>query len=187
LDVFAFVPASTAVVGPREVLDRLGEPDARRLVRAEIDQIIAAEAPIELGRLARITGRRFGLDRVRQSRAEEIAALVPDELVVKTRFGGFVWRSEHHHETWAGYRRSTSTADRPLIEVAPEELVNAMRKSVIAEGALTETELVGIVANLFGLSRVTAQPRKHLGRVIGWAVKAGKLTLADGVVDIPRA
>ena len=177
-----FVAASVDVVGDRAVLDRLDDPDAARAPSPQLDEIIAAEAPIQFDRLARIAARRFGFDRVRQSRIDEIVALVPDELMSDSEFGTFVWRDRRSTRRGPASDRLRAGRDRRLIEIAPEELANAMVAIIIEVGPIAAGELVGITANLFGISRVTAQARAHLDLVLDWATgTASFLRVGDGI------
>ena len=69
LDTPVFTPAHEDHVNARDVLDALGySAEARRLVRAEIEDVIATEGPVAVVRLARIVGRRFDLQRVAAKR-----------------------------------------------------------------------------------------------------------------------
>lgn len=180
-----FVPALTDPVGDRDVLDRLTERSAKELVLTQLLNVIDVEAPVKIERLARIVANRFGLARVRQSRLDEIANLVPDELVIETPFGDWAWRSEQHYQTWGDFRPTPAGVDRRLSEIAPEEIANAFVAIVADAGEISRAELVTIAAMVFGMSRVTAQARAHLDAVLDWAVNEGDVQLSGELVLLP--
>jgi hypothetical protein len=180
-----FVPALTDPVGNRDVLDRLDEHRARDLVLTQLLDVIEVEAPIKIERLARIVANRFGLARVRQSRLDEIANLVPDELVIQTPFGNWAWRSEQHYQTWGDFRPTPAGVDRRLSEIAPEEIANAFVAIVAGAGEISRAELLTITAMVFGMNRVTAQARAHLDAVLDWAVDEGEIQLSGELVLLP--
>lgn len=179
-----FIPAQTDVVGDREVLDRLDERDAREAVGTELLDVIAVEAPVQVERLARIVANRFGLSRVRQNRLEEIIRLIPDELCVDTPFGVYAWRSEEQYQTWGDYRPTPPDVDRKLAEIAPEEIVNAFIAIITNAGVIERSELVGITATLFGMSRVTAQARTHLDSVLRWAIDQEEVLASGDLIEL---
>lgn len=179
-----FVPAHQDTVGERETLDRLDEPGARSLVVAQALEVVAAEAPVRLERLARIVANRFGLARVRQSRLDEIIRLVPDDLCVETPFGSYAWRSEEHYQTWGDFRPTPGGVDRKLTEIAPEEVANAFVAIASDAGVIDRSELVATAATLFGMSRVTAQARGHLDAVLEWSIENGELVANGDLIKV---
>jgi len=48
-------------------------------------------------------------------------------LVRRSRLGDFAWPERLDPETWRGYRLPDDPASRSLVEIAPEEILNAMR------------------------------------------------------------
>lgn len=160
-----FVAASTAVVGPRDVLDRLDDRAAAATVREQIIDVVSVEGPVELTRLMRIVGRRFNLNAVRTARVEEMSRLIPRGQLKRSRkFGDFVWPSDLDPETWAGYRAST-TSERSLDEVAPQEIANAMRALIADSSPLTEDDLLRATADVFGIARLGGNIRSRLEAV----------------------
>ena len=127
-DITEFVPAHTNVIGARDTLDRLPDRKAAAAVRDQVLDVIEAEGPIELGRLARIVARRFGLSTVRSARVEDIVRLVPRAQVRKSRkLGDFrvAGNTRSGHLGRLPIRRAED-GSRTLDEIAPEEIANAM-------------------------------------------------------------
>ncbi|GAB4005060.1 DUF4011 domain-containing protein [Nocardioides ultimimeridianus] len=158
-----FVPASAGVIGAREVLDALPDPEASALVRAQLLDVIDAEGPVAMARLLRLTARRFNLNTVRAARAAEILRLVPRERVRTSRqFGDFAWPARLDPTGWTGFRYVDPDASRTLEEVAPEEIRNAMRAVLDEFEIELADDLLRRTAELFGVTRLGANVRSRL-------------------------
>ncbi|WP_148612643.1 AAA domain-containing protein [Nocardioides rubriscoriae] len=164
--IVEFQPAHTNVVGSKQVLDRLPDRGAAATVREQVLDVIETEGPVELGRLARIVARRFGLNAVRTARVEDIVKLVPRAQVRKNRkLGDFAWPSRLDPETWAGFRIAGQDGSRTLDEIAPQEIANAML-AVLEECNLEFVDdLLRQTAELFGITRLGANVRARLEAV----------------------
>lgn len=163
-EITDFVPAHTNVVGSKDLLDQLPDKQAAAAVRAQVLDVIEAEGPIELTRLARIVARRFGLNAVRTARADEILRLIPRAQLRKSRkLGDFAWPAGLDPETWAGFRIADEGGTRSLDEVAPEEIANAMF-AVLDEYPDLEfvDDILRRTAELFGIVRLGANVRSRL-------------------------
>ncbi|WP_156518267.1 AAA domain-containing protein [Microbacterium aurantiacum] len=172
--VRVFVPAPSVSAGSRETLDHLSERRPAAAVREQLLDIIEAEGPIEVGRLIRLTARRFDLLKVRAAREEEIRRLIPRGVIRKSRLGDFAWPERLDPETWQGYRLPDEPPSRGLDEVAPEELLNAMRSIVSDAPGIDDESAIRATARLFGISKLGALVRARLEAV------AAKLRLESG-------
>lgn len=171
-----FVPAHEDFVDDLEMLDRLDfDPSCRQVVRREIDDVVAQEAPVAAARLARIVGRRFTLQRVAAKRAASILALVPATQLEQTPFGIFVWAAGQDRDTYDDFRIAGDEAVRSLDEIAPNELLNAMRYLAKTGVGISRDELVRETAALFGYSRMAAKTRGHLEAIVNHGVQRGRL------------
>jgi len=130
-----------------------------------------AEGPIHLDRLARLTAGAFGLGRVAQARKDALAALVP----VSVRVGDFVWPAELDRSSWTGFHRDPA-ATRPMEQVAPEEIGNAMVSLCRASAGMTEDELFTRTLEVFGYRRRTPAQVAVLTSALSAAVDSGRLT-----------
>lgn len=176
LDIDLFVPASEAAIASREVLDQLPDRAAAAQVKAQILDVIEAEGPVEVDRLARIVARRFGLAAVRAARAEAIIALVPRGRIRKHRLGTFAWPESRDPSNWEGFRAAGDGANRRIDEVAPEEIANAMLALLSTEEPPeTEDDLIRDTAELFGIARISAQIRTRLEAVVKIMEKDGRI------------
>lgn len=161
-----FQPAHTSVVGSKETLDRLPDRTAAATVRDQVRDVIETEGPVELGRLARIVARRFGLNAVRSARADSIIKLVPRGQVRKNRrLGDFAWPTHLDPEAWAGFRIAGQDGARSLDEIAPEEIANAMLAVLDEYDLNLVDDLLRATAELFGITRLGANVRARLEAV----------------------
>ncbi len=174
-----FHPWRVRLVGDSSWLDALDDLRAQDRVQGVISEIVAAEGPVQLERLCRLTANAFDLSRVASSRISAISRLVPrnrrDEY-------GFVWSEEGAQHTFIGFRLPASSGPRPLEEVHPQEIANAMGSLATDAWGIDEDELIRETLNLFGWKRLTDSARTPLSRGLEIAVAQGILERRDGLI-----
>jgi hypothetical protein len=181
LTIFGDVPtygADLHVVGAgtKDWLDRLSEPAAADRVRNVMLQLADQLGPIDVDELCRSTARVFGLSRVRADRITAIRSLIPPSATrTASEFGDFVWPSGVDPSTWRGFRRNDGELARKVTEMAPEEVLNAMRVCVHVGQAVSMRELVELTARLFGHDRLTSAVRERLEALLNFGVESGAL------------
>jgi hypothetical protein len=162
--------------GTKDWLDRLSEPAAADRVRNVLLQLADQLGPIEVDELCRSTARAFGLSRVRADRIAAIRSLIPPSATrTSGDFGDFIWPHGVDPSTWRGFRRNDGELARKVTEMAPEEVLNAMRVCVQVGQAVSRRELVELTARLFGHDRLTAAVRERLEAVVRLGVTDGAL------------
>lgn len=171
--------APTSQLGHRQDLDRLRSRDVKVSIDDAIADTVAIEGPIELDRLARLIVHRFGYERATSRRKEQVKRRVPKRLVRRSGLGTFVWPDQLDPQTWRDYRTDIGETCRPLSQVPPEEICNAMEE--IALTASPRNELVKLTAALFGISSVSAQSRSRLEGCLDLLLQNGRL-ISDGLV-----
>jgi hypothetical protein len=162
-------------LGTRDDLGRTTSSEVRRTIAAAVRETVETEGPITTGRLARTIGRRFGFDRVTSGRQRFILEAVPAELIKRTTLGEFVWPTGLDKETWRGYRTTPATIGRPLTDIAPEELINAMADTANAGRYDDEHELYRATMLLFGQRRLTSQTIARLAVCLQLAEERSRL------------
>jgi hypothetical protein len=166
-----FVPWTPEPAGDKGMLDRIANPRGAEKVRAVMLAGVAAEGPIHVDRLARLTAGAFGLTRVLRARLDALGALVAAEA----RAGDFVWPEGLDRSTWTAFRRDPD-AERPMEQVAPEELGNAMVALCRASAGMTKDELFAATLEVFGYRRRTAAQLAVLESALAAGTAAGRLT-----------
>ncbi|WP_138758541.1 DUF3320 domain-containing protein [Modestobacter altitudinis] len=168
-----FVPWAPAPAGERTLLDQLADQRVAERVRQVLQAGVEAEGPVHVDRLARLTAGAFGLTRVARARLDGLAALVP----ASARVGDVVWPSGVDRTTWAGFR-SDPAATRPMEQVAPEEIGNAMVALCRASAGMTKDELFAQTLEVFGYRRRTAAQVAVLEAALVATTYTGRLTAA---------
>jgi hypothetical protein len=167
--------------GTKTVLDALPRARAVAEVRAVIEEVVAAEGPVQLDRLARLVASSFGLSRVTPARAAAILDQLQSDLV--TSGDGFVWPRDLGPTTWTGYRRAASGTTRALDQVSLREISNAMVVLVRASAAVVEADLLRATLAELGRARMTPTNQARLLAALHTTVEDGRLRASpDGLV-----
>lgn len=174
-----FRPYIPRIRGPKDVLDQLSQPKVREQMGALFAEILTTEAPIETGRFVQHVAASFGFEKVREQRHRDILRLLNQKLIQQSPLGDFVWLTAKHSENYSTYRRS-SPEQRDLSEVAPIELLNALRDVLEMANSLTDDEAVREVALMFGVEKVTARVREHLSKVLELALSESMIRTENG-------
>ncbi|MFP5372016.1 MAG: hypothetical protein ACLGI3_14900, partial [Actinomycetes bacterium] len=145
---------------------------AARAVRRVLAAGIAAEGPVHVDRLAKLTVGAFGLSRAAEVRKAALLALLPPSAVVD----GYLWPEGVSPESYAGFRRQVSSTDRPLEHVSPEEIGNAMRALCRAGAGMRRDELLLQTATVFGYKRRAAAATPALEAALALALHRGRIT-----------
>lgn len=187
-DSTEFVPAPWDERRPTWVLDRLPDESAAEVVRAEVEDVIAAEAPILLSRLLYKVARRFGLRKVTAKRTEQIELYVPPHLIRRSaNHDKVVWPEGEGPDTYTSYRIPAPNSRRPVSRIPYEEIRNALVELCWARPVgLSPDELVWLVNREFGGQRVTTATGERLRGVIDAAIREGTLRIEMGAVVAAR-
>lgn len=177
-----FVPYAPSIVASRDTLDQLDDsPQAQRMLRETFAAIVEAEGPIEINRLAKTALHCFDLDRVRQHRVNTALKYLPRQLKRReTPLGTWVWPEHADPDTWQGCRQTQEPTDRDIGDIAPEEIVNAMRR-VLHSGADSD-RLYRDALELLGHSRMTARVKTVLGSALEFGIQSAQLPV--GIRDL---
>lgn len=172
-----FVPFEPTSVGTREQLDDLAhDKSVQLLVQECMDKVIACEGPIEIDRLMRLVGKCFELQRLRADRSHLMQRFLPDRYRVTGRFNTrFVWPDHCDSATWRGFRRNSKQNGRKFNEIAPEEIVNAMRHALDTGSANDTKQLYRTARELLGYGKTTEAMEHVLGEALAWGVTEGRL------------
>ncbi|MCC8929023.1 MULTISPECIES: DUF3320 domain-containing protein [Nocardiaceae] len=171
-----YVEASSSNLGIRDDLDRVHSPAVKNTILRAVQETVEIEGPISIDRLARNVARRFGFDRVAAARRDFVLQSVPEELIERSEaLGDFVWPKELDRGTWRGFRRTPSDLARPLSDVAPEEIINAMMSVCARAGQPDYDSLLRQTLSTFNQKRLTGQTRERLETVIDLGVRRGRL------------
>lgn len=155
--------AATTPVGRRSA-DDLFSPRHRDEATKLIERIVAAEAPIHLGLLARRVGAYFGIGRVTARVAEQVRALATPVTQVGTEPDVF-WRLDQAPGEWPQVRVAGDAVEsrRVIDDVPLAELASAVLVVLHRSGGGLEAEVARDAARLLGFSRVTDRVIERIG------------------------
>jgi hypothetical protein len=158
--------------GERDVLDQL--PATARKVRAVIEEVVTAEGPVQLERLAKLVAATFGLTRVNAARTQAIVDQVPPALR-PDRSDPFAWPANRRPDTWTGFRRANPDDARLVEEVSVRELGNVMVALAATAFGIEREELLRETLALLGGRRLTPGIEARLASALAVAVDQGRL------------
>lgn len=159
----AFEPWEPVLVGDISVLNDLPKVAAKQKVRAVAAEIVEAEGPIHLDRLAQLTAASFGIGRLHANRAAKINHQVKAAGLTIDK-AKFVWPDGVDPDLWQEFRPNTSQVDRPFLFISPVEIANAMRFLKNRKPGLSSAELDCATLRTFGRKRRTQQFATHLAK-----------------------
>lgn len=157
-----FEPWKIVVAGDVSVLNNLKRRENGELVRSVIEEIVDHEGPIHFRRLARLTGRAFGLGRVETKRINQIKHQVKGSVL--TELDGWVWPADLHPSEWTEFRPNSSAANRRFGGIAPQEIRNASGFLRAKYPDDSDNAHQRRVLQTFGKKRMTKGVREHLER-----------------------
>lgn len=168
---------------PREDFNlyRLGE------IAEWIGSIVEKESPIHIGEAARRIADAAGLakvgSRIRYT-INQALHQAEQEGKVLTR-DEFLWSPELK-EAIVRDRSRLPASYKKLALIAPEEIDAAVEKGVKDAIAITEEELIPIVAKMLGFQRVTDEMRQQLSEATGRAIQRGAVTFEGLNLKLPQ-
>lgn len=178
----AWEPWEVSVMGDCDVLDTMRTKTSKERVRAVIEDIVDAEAPIQIERLAKLVGYAFGLSRVQSERVKKINYQVKNSAVLVDS-DNFVWPENVDRERWLLYR-SCAEGQRRIEQISPVELANATVDLLDKNGAKASDLLRREILASFGRSKTSKQAEAHLDKGIMQARAFERITEVDGVVQL---
>ena len=172
-----FVPYIPTIIGTREDIDNLARNRrVQDLVRQSFEEIIKFEGPIEEARLARLTHSRFALGRMSEQRKSLALSYLPQGVVRRwSSLGAFIWPAHLDPRDWRGFRVTQHSSERKFDEIAPEEIVNAMRQALETGGNGGVERLKRSAMELLGYHRKGGSVESILEQAVAFGVTEGRL------------
>lgn len=170
-----YVETDATALGTRADLDRTTSPTVRQVIAAAVRTTVEDEGPITVARLARSVGRRFGFERVTAGRQAFILQALPEERVRRSELGDFAWPPDRDPATWRGFRSTPADLDRPLADIAPEEIVNAMAHVAAEQRCSDDESLFRATLAIFGQRRLTGPTTARLTACLHFAEQQSRL------------
>jgi hypothetical protein len=177
--VTRFVPAADSVIASQSVLNnmRMAAPAIERIALEALD----TEGPMSIARLCSLVSRRFGYSRIGDGKRTELTAAIVAVIPV---VDGFAWPRSWDPATWRGVRTSTTT-DRAVTEVSPQEVLNAMELVVRESFSLSREDLHRETASVLGYARITEPARRWFDTALAHGIAASRLSESGARIRLP--
>lgn len=174
-----FVPHQRYHAGLRQVLDNLPSPGPVNRIRPVIENVVNAEGPVHVDRLAVLVAACFDLDEPNGAQVKSIVKQIPGAFLVEDAGDTevFAWPTTVSPAQWTRFRPSSQ---RPLKQVCLREIGNAMVALCRQAAGMARDELLAETFALFGTGRQTGTLNSRLEAALDLAVSRGKLHLALG-------
>lgn len=179
-----FVAWPVRRLGGREVLDALPLEPAAGQVRSALEDVVQAEGPVHVDRLARLVAAAFDLTRVSPSRMEAILAQLPRQYR-RDHTEPFAWPDTIDPATWTGFRRAPESDPRPVDQVGLREIGNAMAALCHVSAGMYREELLRETLSVFGGKRLTPGIQARVDQALADTIQRGVLTAdPSGLVSV---
>ena len=144
-----------------------------------LEQLVDTEGPMRTSTAIKRVAYEFGLQRVRDSKLDELEPLLQTRKVTEILDERYLWPEILQPDTWRAFRKTTKD-QRKLEDISPYEIVNAMEVTVRRSITISVEELVRWTGEFFGAGRITEKVEDYLADCIAWAVVTKRFHLEDG-------
>jgi hypothetical protein len=144
-----------------------------------LERLVDTEGPMRTSTAIKRVAHEFGLQRVRDSKLDELEPLLQTRRVTEILDERYVWPQVLLPDTWRAFRKTTKD-QRKLEDISPYEIVNAMEVTVRRSITISVEELVRWTGEFFGAGRITEKVEDYLADCIAWAVVTRRFHLEDG-------
>ncbi|KQP82155.1 DUF4011 domain-containing protein [Aeromicrobium sp. Leaf291] len=175
-----FRPWAPRKAGARSTLDALPGHQATQKVAQVLRGIAQQEGPVSSERAARLAAGAFDLTRLNAARIESIVRCIPREMRDDE---GFAWPVGVDRTSWTTFRTATLDDPRPIADIHPVEIGNAIVALCRDAHGMTEDELLKETLLLFGWRRRTDALTAPVLAALRRAQDAGRVVVgADEMV-----
>jgi very-short-patch-repair endonuclease len=175
-----------AIPAGRRAPDDMFAPRHSAELGKVVEQVLAAEAPMQLDLLARRVGAYFGIGRVTQRVTDQVKVA----LAGRGKWGdeqGVVWRLDQDPTAVPAVRVAGSGAEarRDIDEVPLSEVAAAARIVVERAVGIGPAELLRDTSRLLGFSRITERVTDRVSRGVRLAAQRELIHITDNRVTLP--
>jgi hypothetical protein len=165
-----FEAADDSALHEQSQLDNL---ESGPIIEAIAARILETEGPIPVDRLVSTIARRFDYSRVGDAKRALLQQRVRSAFVVSA--DDFVWPTGLDATSWRGARRTPSSAVRPVTDVSPQEVANAIELLLAESLSIDADELLRDAASVLGYPRLTDSARSSMERGLALALDENRV------------
>ncbi|MDO5743712.1 MAG: DUF4011 domain-containing protein [Micrococcaceae bacterium] len=182
-----YVPWPVRQAGLLADLDDLGTPAGNKRAATLLAEILAVEAPIAPGRLAKLAINAYESSRVSSAREEAMLAALDPEAHTPDA-DGFICTATQRAQDWNDYRTGFAARGITIEEIAPREIANLMCALAPDGGPWSVEGLKREAMGVLGYSRMTQKASQCLQAGLESAVRSGRLeSVAGKIRPVSRA
>lgn len=146
--------------------------------------IVAAEGPISAEIVLKRVARAYNVGRVTRPLLNHLDGLIDSVTSTEWAHGVFLWPDDKEPAEWRGFR-ILPTSERPISEIAPEELVNLMAAIIHQSISIGTDGLVRACFAKLGGARMTAQVTEVIEAAINYGVEDGRILREGELLSCP--
>lgn len=153
------------------------EAETMPVLRAQIEEILAAEAPIRETLLRRRLARAWGFSRVGRGIVDVVTrSLPPDVRTTGEGDNRVLWNEDQDPLRWGAWRVAENPDERrDLADVPPEEIANAMYEVLLGLQSCGQEDLYRETLKGLGFATLTDKTRPFLDAALAVLRKQGKV------------
>lgn len=139
------------------------EKEGETIVRSQLRQVVATEAPISFRQLARRVSHAWGFNRSGNKIEQVLMRCIRAERFATSKSGKtlFIWVDDEQKNTYKTWRTG-KVHSREINDICHQEVANAMKYIVRNLLSLSRDDLIRETAKTFGFSRVGPQVSARL-------------------------
>lgn len=153
------------------------EAETLPVLRAQIEEILAAEAPIRETLLRRRLARAWGFSRVGKGIADVVTRSIPPDIpVTGSGESRVLWNKDQDPSHWYDWRVAESADERrDLADIPPEEIANAMYEVLLGFQSCGQEALYRETLKGLGFATLTDKTRPFLDAALDVLRGSGKI------------
>ena len=143
-------------------------------IHNNIQEIVEKESPISKRRMCKKIIQSLGISRMGDRLSSYMDNLLLRERLKHTSVGSdvYYWDTDSSIEEYKTFRKRF---DRDPLDIAPEEVSNAICKVLLDQGSLPEEDLIKCVAKLFGFGSTRENVSLAMKRGLKFSLSAGRV------------
>jgi len=180
------LPYKVATLPTSPVAFEITATAAQSLLAADIQSVLATEAPVSLRMLGARLAPRWGIGRVTQRTLHHLAYVISARHLGKVH-GEFAWRPEQSPADYREIRRPGEAPDseRPIEEIPLEELMAAGLALLENSLSIPEDELIKGIARAFGIRRAGKNVVERGIEAVAGLVASERVVRNDTTISLP--
>jgi very-short-patch-repair endonuclease len=152
-------------------------PISSRKITNQLTQITTEEGPISYSLLCRRLMQAWGISKMTANVHTRLRDVLTRMIFPTTKYGDltYYWPESSDPEIYSTFRIPGDDKEtrREIIDIAPEEIANAINEILNQQISMPESELISETSRIFGYTRVGTTAEEHLRKGLNLLVDHG--------------